>query len=83
MPKLDPQQERHLSHARRLRGRCADHRSRHAGDAERHALDALNTDATPLRFLDFLLRETVEAAVLHGDGVLVACPRRRVMRCTS
>jgi hypothetical protein len=48
--------------------------SRHAGDEETSRLDALNTDATPLRFMDFLLRETVEAAVLHGDGVLVRVP---------
>lgn len=48
--------------------------SRHAGDEETSRLDALNTDATPLRFLDFLLRETIEAAVLHGDGVLVRVP---------
>ena len=48
--------------------------SRHAGDEETSRLEALKTDATPLRFLDFLLRETVEAAVLHGDGVLVRVP---------
>lgn len=48
--------------------------SRHAGDDETSHLSALNTDATPLRFLDFLLRETIEAAVLHGDGVLVRVP---------
>lgn len=48
--------------------------SRHTGDEETSRLAALNTDATPLRFLDFLLRETVEVAVLHGDGVLVRVP---------
>lgn len=48
--------------------------SRDAGDAETSRLKALNTDATPLRFLDFLLRETVDAAVLHEDGVLVRVP---------
>ncbi|PVM90272.1 hypothetical protein DDF62_10100 [Caulobacter radicis] len=48
--------------------------SRHAGDDETSRLVALNTDATPLRFLDFLLRDTVEAAVLHDDGVLVRVP---------
>jgi hypothetical protein len=48
--------------------------SRHAGDQETSRLDALKTDATPLRFMDFLLRETVDAAVLHGDGVLVRVP---------
>lgn len=48
--------------------------SRHAGDEQTSRLQALNTDATPLRFMDFLLRETVEVAVLHGDGVLVRAP---------
>ncbi|HJV42720.1 nucleotidyltransferase family protein [Caulobacter sp.] len=48
--------------------------SRHAGDEETSRLDALNTDATPLRFLDFLLRETVETVVLYDDGVLVRVP---------
>ncbi len=48
--------------------------SRHAGDEETSRLGALNTDATPLRFLDFLLRDTVEAAVLHGEGVLIRVP---------
>ncbi len=48
--------------------------SRNAGDEETSRLVALNTDATPLRFLDFLLRETVEAAVLYDDGVLVRVP---------
>jgi len=48
--------------------------SRDAGDAETSRLAALNTDATPLRFMDFLLRETVDAAVLHEDGVLVRVP---------
>lgn len=48
--------------------------SRNAGIEETSRLTALNTDATPLRFMDFLLRDTVEAAVLHGDGVLVRVP---------
>lgn len=37
-------------------------------------LPALRADATPLRFLDFALRETSEAAVLHRSGVLVRVP---------
>ena len=37
-------------------------------------LRALNTDAAPLRFMDFLLRDNVEAALLHDDGVLVRVP---------
>lgn len=48
--------------------------SRNAGDEETSRLEALKTDATPLRFMDFLLRDTVEATVLHGDGVLVRVP---------
>jgi hypothetical protein len=37
-------------------------------------LPSLRTAATPLRFLDFLLREPVEAALLHRGGVLVRVP---------
>ena len=48
--------------------------SRNARDEETSRLEALKTDATPLRFMDFLLRDTVETAVLHGDGVLVRVP---------
>lgn len=48
--------------------------SRNAGGEETSRLEALKTDATPLRFMDFLLRDTVETAVLHGDGVLVRVP---------
>lgn len=73
VPKLDP---RKSATYRAPDGYAVDvlTTSRHAGDEETSRLDALNTDATPLRFLDFLLRETVEAAVLHGDGVLVRVP---------
>lgn len=38
------------------------------------ALLSLRTDAAPLRFLDFLLKETVQAAVLSKTGVLVNVP---------
>ena len=38
------------------------------------ALPSLKTDAAPLRFLDFLLKETVQAAVLSKTGVLVNVP---------
>lgn len=38
------------------------------------ALPALQADAQPLRFLDFLIYGEVQAAVLHGDGVLVNVP---------
>lgn len=38
------------------------------------ALPSLKTDAVPLRFLDFLLKETVQAAVLSKTGVLVNVP---------
>ncbi len=37
-------------------------------------LPSLQTDAVPLRFLDFLLRDTVEAAVLTRFGTLVNVP---------
>jgi hypothetical protein len=37
-------------------------------------LPALGTDAQPLRFLDFLIREPEPAVLLHGTGVLVAVP---------
>ncbi len=47
------------------RGRARDAPSR---------LPALRADATPLPFLDFLLRETSDAAVLHRAGVLVRVP---------
>ncbi len=35
---------------------------------------ALQTDAQPLRFLDFLIYELEQAVVLHGPGVLVLVP---------
>jgi hypothetical protein len=38
------------------------------------ALPALQTDAQPLRFLDFLIYEPEQAVVLHGAGVLVLVP---------
>ena len=37
-------------------------------------LPALRTHARPLRFLDFLLRDAVEAVLLHRHGVLVRVP---------
>ncbi|WP_297509342.1 GSU2403 family nucleotidyltransferase fold protein [uncultured Caulobacter sp.] len=73
VPKLDPAKS---ANYRTPDGYAVDvlTTSRHAGDEATSRLDALNTDATPLRFLDFLLRDSVEAAVLHGDGVLVRVP---------
>jgi hypothetical protein len=46
-------------------------------DAPQH-LEALNTDAEQLRFLDFLIVNPVRAVVLHGVGtpVLVPSPQR-------
>jgi hypothetical protein len=38
------------------------------------SLPALGTDAQPLRFLDYLIRNPVRAVVLHGSGVLVDVP---------
>jgi hypothetical protein len=37
-------------------------------------LPALGTDAQPLRFLDFLIRDPEPAVLLHGAGVLVLVP---------
>lgn len=38
-------------------------------------LPALQTQAQPLRFLDFLIYEATPAVLLHGEGVLVNVPR--------
>lgn len=48
--------------------------SRGGADEPSSRLKPLRTDATPLRFMDFLLRETIDAATLHEDGVLVRVP---------
>lgn len=37
-------------------------------------LPALGTDAQPLRFLDFLIRDPEPAVLLHGAGILVSVP---------
>ncbi len=37
-------------------------------------LPALQTDAQPLRFLDFLIRDPEPAVILHGVGVYVSVP---------
>ncbi|MCG8594699.1 MAG: DUF1488 family protein [Kiloniellales bacterium] len=37
-------------------------------------LQALGTDAQPLRFLDFLIHDPEHAVVLHGEGVYVLVP---------
>jgi hypothetical protein len=37
-------------------------------------LPTLGSDAVPLPFMDFLLRDAIETAVLHGPGVLVNAP---------
>tara|TARA_R110000824_G_scaffold118960_19_gene272591 strand:+ start:10452 stop:11801 length:1350 start_codon:yes stop_codon:yes gene_type:complete len=37
-------------------------------------LPALGTDGDPLRFLDFLIHEPVNAVVLHGSGIHVSVP---------
>jgi hypothetical protein len=41
---------------------------------EPRKLPALGTDAQPLRFLDFLIRDPEQAVLLHADGILVAVP---------
>lgn len=38
------------------------------------ALPALRTDAQPLRYLDFLIHEPVQAVMLYGSGVVVLVP---------
>jgi len=38
-------------------------------------LGPLRSGAAPLRFLDFLLRDAIDAAALYGDGVLVRVPQ--------
>ena len=38
------------------------------------SLPALQTDAQPLRFLDFLIHEPEQAVILHGSGILVWVP---------
>jgi hypothetical protein len=37
-------------------------------------LQALQTAAQPLRFLDFLIHDSIEAVLLHGSGVVVRVP---------
>jgi hypothetical protein len=73
VPKLDPSKS---SAYRTPDGYAVDvlTTSRGAGDEETSRLVALNTDATPLRFLDFLLRDPIDAVILHDDGVLVRVP---------
>ncbi len=46
------------------------------------AVPGLKTDAAPLRFIDFLLKESVQSAVLSKMGVLVdmLAPERHVVR---
>jgi len=39
-----------------------------------HKLPALQTDAQPLHFLDFLIRDPEPAVVLHGAGIYVNVP---------
>lgn len=48
--------------------------SRGSGNERKSRLPAMQADATPLRHLDFLLRDAVEAVVLWADGVLVNVP---------
>ncbi|WP_407170732.1 GSU2403 family nucleotidyltransferase fold protein [Bradyrhizobium sp. ORS 111] len=48
------------------------HQGRETGRPQK--LPALNTDAQPLRFLDFLIREPEPAVVLHGTGIYVHVP---------
>ena len=42
--------------------------------AKPHALPALQTDAQPLRFLDYLIHEPGPAVTLHDAGIYVQVP---------
>jgi hypothetical protein len=44
-------------------------------EAKPKAPPALQTDAQPLRFLDYLIAEPEQAAILHGGGILVQVPQ--------
>lgn len=48
--------------------------NRGADSGKPERLPALATDAHPLRFLDFLIHEPVNAVVLHGKGIYVTVP---------
>ena len=48
--------------------------SRGAPRDEPSYLPTLQSDAVPLRFMDFLLRDPIETALLYGGGVLVNVP---------
>jgi len=73
VPKLDPAKS---ATYRTIDGYAVDMltTSRGGGDEETSRLASLNTDATPLRFLDFLLRDPVDAVILQDDGILVRVP---------
>lgn len=45
-----------------------------ADEDEPGLLPALGTSSQPLRFLDYLIYEEIEAVVLHGAGILVRVP---------
>ena len=44
------------------------------GDQPAQKATALNTDAQPLRFLDFLIRDPEPTVILHGPGIYVHVP---------
>lgn len=48
--------------------------SRGGADESTSRLNSLRTDATPLRFMDFLLRDAIESVALFDDGVLIRTP---------
>ncbi|WP_456739322.1 GSU2403 family nucleotidyltransferase fold protein [Bradyrhizobium sp. USDA 4471] len=47
---------------------------RRPGSFLRRRLPALNTDAQPLRFLDFLIRDPEPTVILHGPGIYLHVP---------
>jgi hypothetical protein len=48
--------------------------NRGAAEDRPQRLPSLGTHAMPLRFLDFLIRETTTAGVLHDGGILINVP---------
>jgi hypothetical protein len=73
VPHIDPQRAASYIAASGLR---VDFLTPNRGRDTEHPqkLPALGTDAQPLRFLDFLIREPEPAVLLHGAGVLVSVP---------
>ena len=73
VPHVDPHRVGHYAAASGLRvDFLTPNRGRHTEQPRK--LPALGTDAQPLRFLDFLIRDPEPAVLLHGGGILVSVP---------